>query len=221
MKLRVLGSSSAGNCYLLENEEECLVIEVGVPFKEVKKALDFNIMKINGLLCSHSHVDHSKYLQEYEVAGIQVIAPWRIGHKNDHLHDSRFTVRSFELVHDVPCYGFLIHHPDIGYLVFATDTEYIKYKFKDIDHIMVEANYSDKYIEQDNPKFRHVLEGHMSIKTCCKFLKANRSPKLKNVVLMHLSDESSNEAEFVEKAREVVGSEVNVIAADKWIEVEL
>ena len=42
MKLRILGSSSSGNCYLLEDESECLVIEAGLPFKEVKKALDFN-----------------------------------------------------------------------------------------------------------------------------------------------------------------------------------
>lgn len=27
MRLKVLGSSSSGNCYLLENDKECLVIE--------------------------------------------------------------------------------------------------------------------------------------------------------------------------------------------------
>ena len=37
MKLRVLGSGSSGNCYILENEAEALIIEAGVPFMEVKK----------------------------------------------------------------------------------------------------------------------------------------------------------------------------------------
>ena len=49
MHLKCLGSSSAGNCYLLENETECLMIECGIPIKEVKKAMNFNIRKIVGL----------------------------------------------------------------------------------------------------------------------------------------------------------------------------
>ena len=40
MKLKVLGSNSQGNCYLLEDDHECLIIEAGVPIREVKKALD-------------------------------------------------------------------------------------------------------------------------------------------------------------------------------------
>lgn len=56
MVLKCLGSSSAGNCYLLENNEECLVIEAGLPLKEVKKAVDFNVRKINGVVISHGHL---------------------------------------------------------------------------------------------------------------------------------------------------------------------
>ncbi len=39
MKLTVLNSNSKGNCYILQNEHEALVIECGVKFSEVKKAL--------------------------------------------------------------------------------------------------------------------------------------------------------------------------------------
>ena len=46
MKLKVLGSSSAGNCYILESDTEALIIEAGLPFMEVKKALNFNVRKI-------------------------------------------------------------------------------------------------------------------------------------------------------------------------------
>lgn len=46
MRLKVLGSGSSGNCYILENENEALIIEAGLPFMEVKKALDFNVMKL-------------------------------------------------------------------------------------------------------------------------------------------------------------------------------
>ena len=56
MKLRVLGSSSAGNCYILENNTEALIIEAGLPFMEAKKALDFNTKKIQGVVISHEHL---------------------------------------------------------------------------------------------------------------------------------------------------------------------
>ena len=53
MTLTVLSSGSSGNCYVIQNETEALIIEAGVPFKEVKKALDFNVMKIKGVIASH------------------------------------------------------------------------------------------------------------------------------------------------------------------------
>ena len=58
MKLKVLGSSSSGNCYILESDTEALIIEAGLPFMEVKKALNFNVRKIVGVVVSHSHGDH-------------------------------------------------------------------------------------------------------------------------------------------------------------------
>lgn len=36
MKLKVLGSGSSGNCYILESETEALIIEVGLPFMNRK-----------------------------------------------------------------------------------------------------------------------------------------------------------------------------------------
>ena len=69
MRLRCLGSSSLGNCYLLENDRECLVLEAGLPMKEVKKALDFDISKIVGVLITHEHGDHAKYIRNIREPG--------------------------------------------------------------------------------------------------------------------------------------------------------
>ena len=76
MKLKVLGSGSSGNCYILESDTEALIIEAGVRFKDVKVALDFNVSKIMGVVISHSHGDHAKYVSEYEKAGISVFKPY-------------------------------------------------------------------------------------------------------------------------------------------------
>ena len=74
MRLSVLASSSSGNGYLLHNKGEALILECGVRFSTVKKALDFNTRIINGALVSHSHGDHSKYLKSYLDAGITVLS---------------------------------------------------------------------------------------------------------------------------------------------------
>ena len=56
MKLTVLNSNSRGNCYVLQNDTEALIIECGVRLSAVKKALNFNISKIRGVLISHEHL---------------------------------------------------------------------------------------------------------------------------------------------------------------------
>lgn len=57
MMLHVIDSGSDGNGYLLQNENEALVIECGCSFNEVKKLTKFNIMKIAGCIISHEHLD--------------------------------------------------------------------------------------------------------------------------------------------------------------------
>ena len=42
MRMTILGSSSKGNCYVLQNDSEAIIIEAGVKLSEVKKALGWN-----------------------------------------------------------------------------------------------------------------------------------------------------------------------------------
>lgn len=56
MILKINGSSSTGNQYILEGNSSTLLIEAGIPMKKVKIAVDFNISKIRGVLISHEHL---------------------------------------------------------------------------------------------------------------------------------------------------------------------
>ena len=47
--------SQNGNCYILENESEALILDAGVRYRDVLKALDYNISKVVGNLLSHEH----------------------------------------------------------------------------------------------------------------------------------------------------------------------
>lgn len=219
MKLKVLSSGSSGNCYILESHAEALVIETGLPFKEVKKALDFDIRKIAGVVVSHCHLDHAKYISEYEKSGIPVFKPYESEMDRQVRIYGGFVIKSFPLVHDVPCFGFHLFHEDSGAVIYASDTEYIKYRFKGLNHILVEANYSKELVSDIPEKRRHVLTGHMEIETTCGFLKANNNPGLRNVVLLHLSGDSANAKDFKTRAENAVKCPVYV--AEKGLEVEL
>lgn len=221
MKLKVLGSGSSGNCYILENDTEALVIEAGISLREVKIALDFNIRKIVGVIVSHIHNDHAKYVSEYRKAGINVFQLYDTEDSNQLRTFGKFIIKAFPLVHDVPCHGFYIFHDEIGKLIYASDTEYIKYRFRNLNHILVEANYSDDLIDNEADNREHVLRGHMSLKTATDFISTNDNPTLQNVVLIHLSQSNGNPVEFQQKIKETIKYGANVYVAEKGIEVDL
>ena len=74
MRLNVLGSDSNGNCYVLQTDKEALIIEAGVRFSEVKKALKWQLSKVVGAVITHEHNDHAKYIRDFVSNGITVLA---------------------------------------------------------------------------------------------------------------------------------------------------
>jgi phosphoribosyl 1,2-cyclic phosphodiesterase len=72
MVLKIIGTGSKGNAYVLKNEHEVLLIETGVNIKEIKRALDFDYSKIVGCIVTHEHLDHSKSMYDVMRLGIDV-----------------------------------------------------------------------------------------------------------------------------------------------------
>ena len=234
MRLKCLGSSSAGNCYLLTSDNrETLILDCGIPIKEIKKGLDWNIKDVVGVLCTHKHLDHSKSVNDFKAMGIPVCKPYETLLMNQFLANSYFTVRTFDLTtldgrwththangEPCPIYGFLITHKEMGKMLYITDCELIKWKFKGINHILLGVDYDKDLVDKDNdPKTRHVFKGHLSIDTACEFVKANYSDSLQNVIMCHLSSENADKALFIEKMKNVARN-ANVDAAEpgnEWV----
>lgn len=232
MKLKCIATGSTGNCYTLtSNSGETLILDCGIPIKEIKKGLDWNIKGIMGVLCTHKHLDHSKSLKDFKSMGIPIYAPY-ISQKPMAIGSGAFRIQSFDLTTvdgrwthtdadgtECPCYGFLITHKEMGRLLYITDTELIKWKFKDINHILLGVNYDKDLVDTDNPKANHVFRGHLSIDTACDFVKANDLDSLQNVIMCHLSSENADKDSFIEKMKNAVnGANVDVAVAGKsWI----
>lgn len=232
MRLKCLGSSSAGNCYLLQADSgETLILDCGIPIKEIKKGLNWNVKDVVGVLCTHKHLDHSKSLNDFKAMGIPIYAPYlKIDYMS--MNMGGFTVKPFDLTtidgswthtnangEPCPIYGFLITHKEMGRMLYITDCEVVKWKFKDINHILLGVNYDKDLVDTDNPKANHVFRGHLSIDTACDFVKANDSESLQNVIMCHLSSENADKDSFIAKMKNAVnGANVDVAEQGKsWI----
>ena len=221
MKLICCGTGSSGNTYLLTDGKETLVLDCGMPFKDAKIALGFNVRGIQAALVTHKHLDHAKYIHEYEAAGIPVIKSYEAPNLREHFQLGGFQVFSFPVVHNVPCVGYMVKHKDFGKLLYVTDAEYLRYRFDGLSVMLIEANYSTEYANKLEAKYRHVLTGHMSIETCVDAIRANASEKLNHVVLIHLSDGNSNESAFREAVEAIVPAGCTVDVAGKGLTVDL
>lgn len=239
MNLKVIGTGSSGNCYLLYNKEEVLIIECGVSFKRIKMALNFDFSKVVGCLLTHEHGDHNKAVKDILSAGVllhaskgTLEASGVIDHHNSHpiqakrlYQIGKFKVIPFDVRHDVKePLGFLINHEECGTTLFLTDTFYSPYKFSGLNNLIIEANFCEDIIDQklkSNKKFLRdrVLKSHLSIQKCIDLLNANDLSQVNNIVLIHLSDSNSNEIEFQVKVHEVTGK--NTIVANNGLDILL
>jgi len=245
MVLKVIGSGSSGNCYLMDDGINVLIIEAGVRFKEVKKALGFDLSRVVGCIVTHAHADHGGFAQQYMDAGINVYAdigtilelglkghraialdPMTLTSINGFTEISKFKVATFDVEHDADGpVGYLIENQYMGTALFVTDTHYIKYRFDHLDHLLIEANFSDEILDANvekrsiHPKLAdRIRSSHMSIGFVEEFIELNEL-KPQNTVLIHLSDSNSHAAEFKQRVEYLVDG--NVYIAEPGLTVNL
>lgn len=217
MLLKVIGSSSAGNGYILENDREALLIEAGCRFAEVKKSLGYNIRKVAGCVVSHEHKDHARYVEEVKSAGIPVLGgesvnPTKAIEPRCGYRLGGFRVIPLPVEHDVPCYAFIVRHDDMGKLLFVTDTMSFNYRIDGLSHIMIEANYSDRRLD-DNIEAglipeslrERIIRSHMEIGTTVNTLRSLDLSTVWDIVLIHRSEGNGDTAEFIRSVEAETG----------------
>ena len=228
MKMTVIASGSSGNCYVLEGTRSALILECGVaPERMVNVARTLDMTKVAGCLVSHEHGDHAAYVQRYADLGLPILCS--AGTRDalggirgrvialDNLLPFTFgewTISFFRTAHDAAQpVGALITHPELGVLLFLTDTAPIPWNFRACrpDHIMVEANYAD-YTLDENVKAGRIAEAqalrtrrsHLSLRQAIDLVKANETAALKTVTLLHLSERNSSYLNFAEEMQDAV-----------------
>lgn len=232
MELKVIGTGSGGNAYVLENQHEALLIECGMRIAEIKQGLNFNVSKVVGCILTHEHLDHSKSIIDVMKAGIDVYSSHATLKARNCADYSRaksiqnkkvfmignFKVMPFDVKHDAAePFGYLIEHPECGKVLFLTDTYYCSYTFTGLTNIIIEANFSKaiidrKYGADSEKEFlrNRILQSHFSLEHCKNMLAANDLSQVNNIVLIHLSDSNSNEVQFRQEVFDQTGKNVTV-----------
>lgn len=230
-KIITLGSGSSGNCYILETKGERLILELGIPWKDIVKGLRFDIADVSGALVTHIHSDHSKSIRgvlnyQIPVFSNQDVAEHYEGVKvlqNGHKYKiGGFVVQPISVEHNAPNYAYLIEHEEMGRILFVTDCVSFPYNVKNLRCVLIEANYSqdiclDKVCE--GYEIRSHNEYHMEINKTLEALDRLNNLNLDKVMLIHLSNGQSNEQLFQDMVAERIGKKPFV--ADKGVEFEI
>lgn len=227
MTFRPLASSSAGCAYVLSGTGlPPVLLDAGVSVSTLRARCGFPLSDLGGCLVTHAHQDHCKCAAQLMKIGVPVYAteptlrdcgiegsPFAVALKIGAVTDvAGWKVVAVPAEHDAD--GTVGFHVDGagGRLVYLTDTAFSRLKFRGVTHWAVEANF-DKEILRDKLKNGNMNAGryvrthqtHMSIDRTIRLLQANDLSKAREVWLLHLSDENSDEAKFKDLVQRATG----------------
>jgi phosphoribosyl 1,2-cyclic phosphodiesterase len=224
--IKVLASGSSGNAYMVSDGTTNILLDAGLSWRRIQELSGFR--RIDAVLCSHIHADHSKGVAEALRMGVTVYMPKVMTEKYDSafahgLYDqcsvggANWMFRSFDLVHDVPALGYCI---DIGgsRIVYITDSAYTKYTIPNVSHWILEINYVKEVIDANvengtiHQALRNrIVQTHMSLDTAIQLLKANDLSKTQEIRIVHLSNDNSD-AELIKNTVEAATGKLTIIA---------
>jgi len=248
MKLTVLGTGSSGNCYVLEAggaDGQLLLLDAGIPVKQIMRGVK-GWSRIEGCLITHEHGDHAKAAEEIAALGIPtyatagtikgIVGSGSLTRLNTSLalraeQVGQFTIMPFETQHDAnePCGWLIRYNPTQETVIYATDTYYLKQTFPGVNYWIVECNYVESIMNEQQesgeltPELRNrLIKSHMSLRRLCDALEANDLHATRAIVLVHLSDERSDEKLMVDTVKQATGiDDVWAAEAGKTYELEL
>ncbi len=219
MKVCSLASSSKGNCTIVYNDDEILIVDMGITLKDLEEKLirlNLNANNIIGVVVSHEHSDHTKgikalnkkylvpvychydafdgVLRKTGISGGAVtrfsFTPFGVG---------SFVVDPFKVSHDVHCVGFNIFEnknkisivTDLGYT-----TKDIVQRLYDSRMVILEANHDEQMVA--NGSYPPVLkarilgrQGHLSNINSAKVVVDIAQHGVRQVLFAHLSEENN------------------------------
>jgi len=201
MRVIMLASGSKGNCSLVDTGQGIYIIDTGITFNKVftlLRKVGVRATEIKGILITHSHGDHNKYIKDFHKLKVPIYSYKDIEKGVIH-QEVGLTISAFPVPHDVKNFGFTFQ-TKTKKLVFFYDCGYITKDIfdasKNADIIAVEANHDEEMIlHTDRPRSvkDRILsdEGHLSNRQLGEFLVKLYNDKHPKILLTHMSSEAN------------------------------
>lgn len=215
MKVIVLSSGSKGNTTFIETNNTKILIDCGNTCKYICEKLNgigVDPKDIDGILISHTHVDHINGLKTFShkfntrVYITKKMQPDLYFIENYYVIDeSNFTINDINVdviktSHDAPdSHGFIISNNNKS-VVYITDTGYINVKYhdklKNRELYIFESNHDIEMLNNSKYPFhlrKRILsdKGHLSNYDSAKYLSEFIGINTKYILLAHLSLENN------------------------------
>ena len=235
MRFQSLASSSQGNAYIVSDDNTHILLECGVSHKKLQQLCGFQITALDGCIVSHEHKDHCQCVEKILASGVPVYLSQgtaRALELPEKLLDlatemesgQQFAIGSMDILpfstfHDAQePLGFVMQsRVDGDILAFATDTVNLPYNFPGVNLLAVEANFQQDILdrcERMPEKTRHrVSNTHMEIDKLCECLRRMDLSRCREIYLLHLSNATSHEGQFINKVSRCVPPGTRVTAA--------
>lgn len=232
MDIKILASGSTGNAYIVSDGSTSLLLDAGIPLRAIQVGSGFRVGQLSGCLITHAHGDHSKAAKALARFGIDVYtsagtieACGLTGHRIkpvralEEFRVCTFQVLPFDVDHDAPePLGFLLTSAATGEkLLYFTDTYFVRYRFTGLTHIMAECNYSKEGLEHSVregyipiERVPRLMKRHMSLEHLLEMLQSNDLRDVRQIYLLHLSADNSEEDRFRREVQCLTGAEVYV-----------
>jgi phosphoribosyl 1,2-cyclic phosphodiesterase len=234
MLLIPIASSSAGNAYEVWDGQTRLLLECGLPLRKLQRLTKRSLAEYAACLVTHEHKDHSASACDLlarsvscfmttgtaAALGVEGRSALRTVEIGKRYEIGSYYIKAFATVHDCaePC-GWLIKSRATGEtLVFATDTAYVRYRFKGLTEIAVECNYLDDQIDQSelHPSIiARIKATHLSFEQAGRWLVQSDLSRVRKIWLLHLSDRHSRAEMFATAIHKTTGIETVACQAER------
>ena len=210
-----LNSGSNGNCYYIANDNEAILIDVGISCREIEKRmkrLELSMTKVKAIFISHEHSDHIRGLRvlakKYQILiyiTLKTLIYSRLALEEhlikpfkafDIIRIGDLEVYAFPKAHDaIDPHSFLVSGEGVNIGVFTDIGEVcdqLVTNFKRCHAVFLETNYDDEMLDSGNYPFylKHRIrggKGHLSNKKALDLFVSHRPSYLSHVFLSHLS----------------------------------
>lgn len=238
-KIKVIETGSKGNAYLLYHNGDVILLDAGVSFKEIKKAMNYNLFDLRFGVVTHRHTDHMKSMKEMLDSGIVIISSddvYRTVYMDDweymawvqRVYDTRdWIVKSWEVDHDVPNQAYILYNRKTERkIAYITDTSHVTKLPATVDTLICEVSYCDEVIDAKQndlaERYLRLKRYHMSLarfKEMLLSMKQTDGYCLRHLVIVHLSNENSNAKQIREEVAEIIG--FDPVLAENGMEIEV